>query len=219
MIRKILILIFICILLAGCITGQPAEKGTLQLTSSPAGAEIYLDNQFRGSTPSTISEVGPGNHTLEFRSKGYKSWKAVVTVPSGTSNYFAALTAQPSSEVGDEIAPESTTGPATVTVRTSLERMIIGDSIIFSGIATDMSSVTLTLFGPGYYANGIVLEQVKPDAGNKWSYIWNPGTKMQAGSYTIVASDARKTVSDRAIFTAIGNGVVTVTPSNYAVAS
>jgi hypothetical protein len=219
MIRKILILIFICILLAGCITGQPAEKGTLRLTSSPAGAEIYLDNQFRGSTPSTVSEVGPGNHTLEFRSKGYKSWKATITVPSGSSNYFAALTTLPGSEVGDAIAPEATTGPATVTVRTSLERMIIGDSNIFSGTATGMSSVTVSLFGPGYYANGIVLDQVKPDGNNKWSYTWNPGTKIQSGTYTIVASDARKTVSDRAIFTTIGNGLVSVTPSNYAVTS
>jgi hypothetical protein len=220
MIRKILIFIFVSILLAGCITSQPAESGTLQLTSSPSGAEIYLDTQYRGSTPSTISGIVPGSHTLEFRSKGYKTWKATITVPSGTSNYFAALTAQPGSEQGTDLRPAATAAvPAAVTVRTSLERMIIGDSNIFSGTATGMSSVTLTLFGPGYYANGIVLEQVKPDAGNKWSYIWNPGTRIQSGSYTIVASDARKTVSDRAIFTTIGNGVVSVTPSNYAVAS
>jgi hypothetical protein len=219
MIRKILFVIFVSILLAGCITSQPAESGTLQLTSSPAGAEIYLDTQYRGSTPSTISGIIPGSHTLEFRSKGYKSWKATIAVPSGTSNYFAALTALPGSGESEEISPTATTAPAAVTVRTSLERMIIGDSNIFSGTATGMSSVTLTLFGPGYYANGIVLERVKPDAGNKWSYIWDPGTKIQSGSYTIVASDARKTVSDRVIFTAIGNGVVSVTPSNYAVAS
>ena len=219
MIRKILILIFVSILLAGCITSQPAESGTLQLTSSPAGAEIYLDSQFQGSTPSTISGVIPGSHTLEFRSKGYKSWKAAITVPSGTSNYFASLTAQPGSGEGSEITPEATTSPAAVTVHTSLDRMVIGDSNIFSGTATGTGSVTLTLFGPGYYTNGIVLEQVKPDAGNKWSYKWDPGTRIQAGSYAIVASDTQKTVSDRAVFTTIGNGVVTVIPSSYAVAS
>jgi hypothetical protein len=47
MIRKFLLLLFFSILLAGCITDQPAESGTLQLTSSPTGAEIYLDNQYR----------------------------------------------------------------------------------------------------------------------------------------------------------------------------
>ena len=95
--------------------------------------------------------------------------------------------------------------------------MIIGDTNTFSGTATGTGSVTLTLFGPGYYANGIVLEQVKPDSVNEWSYTWNPGTAIQSGTYTIVADDAGKTVSDRVQFTAIGDGVVTVTPSSYAV--
>jgi hypothetical protein len=218
MIREILVLIFISILLAGCITGQAAEKGTLQLTSSPSGAEIYLDNQYRGSTPSTISDVWPGSHTLEFRSGGYKSWKAVISVPAGTSNYFAALTALPGSEPGTAMSPTATAVvPATVTVRVSRERMIVGDSNVFSGTATGMGTVTLTLSGPGYYSNGITLEQVKPGADDAWSYTWNPGTSIQSGPYTIMASDAGKTVSDRVHFTAIGDGVVTVTPSSYAI--
>ncbi|MDD1681302.1 MAG: PEGA domain-containing protein, partial [Methanoregula sp.] len=142
MIRKILILIAVCILLAGCVTSPPAEKGTLKLTSSPAGAEIYLDSQYRGTTPSTISDVDPGNHTLEFRSNGYKIWKSVITVPSGTSNYFAALTAtnQPGSEQEMDTTPAATSAPVTVTVRASREQMIIGDSMIFSGIVTGTGS-------------------------------------------------------------------------------
>jgi hypothetical protein len=218
MIRKILVLIFVSILLAGCITSQPPEKGTLQLTSLPAGAEIYLDQQYQGSTPSTISGVVPGSHTLEYRSIGYKSWKATITVPSGTSNYFAALTAQPGSEPGAEISPAATVVLATVTVRAGKAQMIIGDINVFSGTAAGTSSVTLTLFGPGYYANGVVLGQIKPDSINEWSYTWNPGTAIQSGTYTIVADDAGKTVSTRVQFTAIGNGVVTIIPSSYAVA-
>jgi hypothetical protein len=219
MIQKILILIGVSILLAGCITSQPAEKGTLKLTSSPAGAEIYLDSQYKGTSPSTISDVEPGNHTLEFRSNGYKVWKSVITVPSGPSNYFAALTAtaQPGSEEEMDITPAATSGPVAVTVQVSREQMIIGDSMTFSGIATGTDSVTLTLFGPGYYANGIVLDTVKPDAIHAWTYTWNPGTKIQAGTYTIVVNDPRKTVSNRASFTVIGDGVVSVIPSSYAV--
>ncbi len=218
MIRKILILVFVSILVAGCITSEPAEKGTIQLTSSPSGAEIYLDSQFRGSTPSTISGIVPGNHTLEFRSKGYKSWKSVVTVPSGTSNYYAALTAQPGSDQGTDTSPAATEAvPASVKVTVSRDRMIVGDSNIFSGTATGTSSVTLTLYGPGYYTNGVVLNQVRPDAIDAWTYTWNPGTKIQSGTYTIVASDAGKTVTDRATFTAVGDGVVSVFPSSYAV--
>jgi hypothetical protein len=217
MIREILILIFVSILLAGCITGQPADKGTLQLTSSPTGAEIYLDNQYRGSTPSTITGVEPGNHTLEFRSKGYKSWKSVVTVPSGISNYFAALTAQPGPEQGADISTATTTVPAVVTVQVSRDLMIIGDINTFSGTATGTGSVTLTLYGPGYYANGRVIQQVKPAAANIWSYTWNPGSAIQSGTYTMIASDAGNTASDRVQFTVIGGGVVSVTSSSYAI--
>jgi hypothetical protein len=217
MIRKILVLIFVLILLAGCITGQPAESGTLQFTSSPTGAEIYLDNQYRGSTPSTISGVVPGNHTLEYRSAGYKSWKAVVAVPSGTSNYFAALLAQPGSERETYVSPVATAEPAIVTARVSREQMIVGDSNTFSGTATGTGSVTLTLFGPGYYENGVVLDQLKPNAINEWSSTWNPGSAIQSGTYTIVVSNAGKTVTDRARFTVIGNGKVTVSSSRYSV--
>jgi hypothetical protein len=219
MIREILILIFISILLAGCLTSQPAETGTLQVTSSPSGAEIYLDNQYRGSTPGTISGIEPGNHTLEFRSKGYRSWKAVVSVPSATSNYFAALTVQPGSEQGTDITSRATIViPPAVTVQVSRDQMIVGDLNIFSGTATDTSSVTLTLFGPGYYANGILLDQVKPGADTIWTYTWNPGTKIQSGTYTLIVNDAGNIVSDRTSFTVVGNGVVSVTPSSYAIA-
>jgi len=220
MIRKLLILIFVSILLAGCITSQPAETGTLHLTSSPSGAEIYLDNQYKGSTPSTLSEIGPGNHTLEFRMKGYRSWKSVVTVLSGTSNYFAALTAQPGSEEGTDIDTAVTTeAPVAVTVRVSRDRMVVGDSNIFSGTAANTNMITLALFGPGYYTNGIVLNTVKPDEIDAWSFTWNPGTKIQSGTYTIVASDAGKAVNARATFTVVGDGVVSVSPSSHAVAT
>jgi hypothetical protein len=220
MIREILVLIFVSILLAGCITNQPPEKSTLQLTSLPTGAEIYLDNQYQGSTPTTIAAVEPGNHTLEFRSNGYRSWKAVVTVPSGTSNYFAALTAEPGSVPGTEISPAATAAvPATLTVRASREQMIVGDTNTFSGIAMGTGTVILTLFGPGYYTNGIVLDQVKPDAIDAWSYTWNPGTKIQSGTYTIVVNDAGNTVSERTIFRVIGDGIVSVSMSSYAVGS
>lgn len=220
MIREslVLVLVLVSILLAGCITSQPAEKGTLQLTSSPAGAEIYLDDQYRGTTPSTISDVVPESHTLEFRMKGYKSWKAVVIVPSGTSNYFAALTAQPGSEQETDIGSlETAAAPAKVMVRVSRDQMIVGDSNTFSGTATGTSSVIPTLFGPGYYANGIVLDQVKPDAASHWSYTWNPGTKIQAGTYTIIVYDAGNTVSDRTSFTVIGNGIVSVSTNSRAI--
>lgn len=217
MIREISAIIFISILLAGCISAPGPENGTLQLTSSPSGAEIYLDNQYRGSTPSTVPGVQPGNHTIEFRLAGYRHWKAEVTVPPGISNFYASLSALEGTGAGPVTIPETSAGPVTVNVRVSRDQFIVGDSVTFSGTATGTDSITLILYGPGKYQDGIILDTVKPGPSEDWRFTWNPGDAIRSGTYTIIARNAEETLSDRADFTAIGNGVVTVTPGSYAV--
>lgn len=222
MLKKIVFgILAAAILLAGCIATIPGEKGTLELTSSPTGAEIYLDNQYRGTTPSTIAGVEPGTHTLEYRMNGYSSWSSAITVPSGTSNYFAALeavTVTPT-PVGTVTPIEVSLMPSMLTLDVSRDVMIIGDSIIFSGTCNGCRSIILTLYGPGAYKDGVVLTTVQTGALNSWSYTWNPGTKPQSGTYTIMAKDSAGAATARKDFKAIGNGMVTVIPSRYAVAT
>ena len=71
---------------------HPSGKGTLQFSSAPSGAQVYLDNQFQGTTPCTTAGIDPGNHTLEYRYSGYEIWHSTITVPSGPSTFYAALT-------------------------------------------------------------------------------------------------------------------------------
>jgi hypothetical protein len=60
------------------------------------GAEIYLDNEYRGTTPATVTAVPAGNHTLEIRESGYDRWSAPVTVKAGSMvNVSATLVAIP----------------------------------------------------------------------------------------------------------------------------
>ncbi len=212
--RKIVLTILIfCVLISGCLSGESNGKGTLQLTSSPSGAEVYLDGQFRGSTPCTIADVEPGNHTLEYRSAGYKSWTSVITVTPETSNYFAALESQQGTPGSQNV---TTTAPSShVTVRAGSDLMIIGESNVFSGTCTDCSKVLLTLYGPGYYAQGISLEPQKPNPASTWSYTWNPGYSVQSGKYTLVAEDGRKTISERVEFSIVGGGEVSISSNSY----
>lgn len=51
-----------------------------------------------------------------------------------------------------------------------------------------------------------------------WDFTWNPGSKIQSGTYTMVATDAWKTVSDKTEFPVIGGGLVSVATSTYAAA-
>ena len=222
MIRKTaVILVIFFIFLSGCISEKAPEKATLQFTSSPSGAQVYLDNQFRGSTPSTITGIDPGNHTLEFRYPGYESWSTVMAVSPGSNNVFAALL--PTSVIATPIpvvvitaSPAKT--PASVTIQASRDTIVTGDSIQFSGKATGCEQVLLTVYGPGSYTNGVSLTQQNVNAAGAWSYIWNPGTGILPGTYTMKVTDPYKTVSDSVSFKNIGNGQLSITSSSFAVA-
>ncbi len=130
MFQKIVIsFVIFTVLIAGCTTGPAPSKSTLQLSSSPSGAEVYLDNQFHGTTPGTITDVGLGNHTLEYRHPGYLSWRSTITVTSGSSSYFAALipTGTQPYPVGSVTTLPLSSAPG-VTVQVEKGLMIIGNS-------------------------------------------------------------------------------------------
>ncbi len=78
-------LLVLCIFLCGCTTPLPEKTGSVAITSSPSGAEVYLDNEYHGTTPTTIKALPAGNHTVEVRERGYKTWSQNVTVISGST--------------------------------------------------------------------------------------------------------------------------------------
>jgi hypothetical protein len=216
---KIVFSMLLCFaLISGCLSSQESAKGTLRVTSSPSGAEIYLDNQFRGSTPVDISGVEQGNHTLEFRYPGYQSWAAVISVSPGTSNYFAALTPRPDMQESGKNTTQTTVPPMKVTVQAVKPTFILGESLLFSGTGIGSKSVSLTVYGPGYYSDGVVLDQPKVNSAGLWSYLWNPGFSIQSGSYTLVVEDEFRTSSDRVEFKVIGGGEVSVASNSYSAA-
>jgi hypothetical protein len=211
----VFILLF-CAFISGCMSTQDAVKGSMQLTSSPSGAEIYLDRQFQGSTPSTIPNIVPGNHTLEFRYPGYQSWSEIISVPAGTSHFFAALTPTANIQSQTTIAPV-TTPPTQVTIQASKNIMTVGDSIVVSGTCVVCDNVLLTIYGPGKYANGVSLLPLKVNNAGSWSYTWNPGQSIQSGPYSFIAENPEKTTSGRVEFSVVGGGSVSISPSSYAI--
>lgn len=69
-------------------THSPAVKGpgTLQLTSTPAAAKIYLDDKYVGDTPQTFDKLQPGQYALRLELPGYQPWTDNVTVKGGTAS-------------------------------------------------------------------------------------------------------------------------------------
>lgn len=223
MIRNILIvpLVFL-ILLAGCVYEAPKETGTILFTSSPTGAQVYFDAQFRGTTPVSLTGVEPGNHAIEFRYPGYVGWSEVMVVSSGRNNVFAALVPTTSITPGTPDVAITTASPAvpstpvTVTITSGRNPMIIGESNTFSGTASGTKNVIVTIYGSGIYSSGISSLLKDVDSFGNWAYVWNPGTKLLPGTYRATATDPDRTTLAQAEFEVIGNGEVSVVSSSYA---
>ena len=86
MLQKIALCILVLgVFLCGCTAPLPEKTGSVTITSTPSGAEVYLDKEYRGTTPTTINALPSGNHTVEVRERGYKTWSQDVTVTSGST--------------------------------------------------------------------------------------------------------------------------------------
>ncbi len=46
------------------------QKGILSITSSPSEAEVYLDEEYKGKTPLSLSSVSPGEHKIKLTKEG-----------------------------------------------------------------------------------------------------------------------------------------------------
>jgi hypothetical protein len=69
---------------------------TVECFSEPTGADIMIDNEFHGSTPS-ILKLPPGNHRIEYRLDGYKphSQPLILSPATGLHTVRMTLEAQP----------------------------------------------------------------------------------------------------------------------------
>jgi len=65
-------------------------KITVEITSEPLGAEIYIDGKFVGSTPSKIS-LSTGEHTIKVLRAGHKDWERRILIEMGSSPNFNAI--------------------------------------------------------------------------------------------------------------------------------
>jgi hypothetical protein len=67
-----------------------ASQVTLSIDSTPPGAEIDVDENFVGSTPSTVP-VALGSHEITVKKKGFTSWTRKMSVTGGNVYLNAEL--------------------------------------------------------------------------------------------------------------------------------
>ncbi len=78
------------------------DGGTLAITSTPAGAEVFSGGKRLGTTPLSLTDQSPGTYTLEFRLKGYRSaTDEEMVVPKQTTQAAVTLVAIPVAVAGN----------------------------------------------------------------------------------------------------------------------
>jgi hypothetical protein len=82
-------------------TVQPAgEYGSLSVTTSPAGARIYVDGEMKGVTPATIPGLSAGKHAVLLSVPGYLDLNTTIVVSAGKTAEFSTSLVTPAKTPG-----------------------------------------------------------------------------------------------------------------------
>jgi len=71
-------------------TAPVSAQASLNIESTPLGADIEVDGAFVGNTPSTVT-VAPGSHQIAVKKKGFVDWTKTLNVTGGSIHLNAEL--------------------------------------------------------------------------------------------------------------------------------
>jgi len=75
-------------------TDVAVAPSAVEFSSTPDGAEIAIDGNLVGNTPSTL-RLTPGHHSIEIRMAGYRTWSRIMVVdPESRPSVRATLVPQ-----------------------------------------------------------------------------------------------------------------------------
>ena len=104
------------------------EVGSIEISSSPTGATIYIDDIANGTTPRTIDDLIVGSYKITLKKAGYQDWAKMVKVEEDETTevdgtlYAAATTTATPARTTTQATPRPTTAPTPV--RTTAEKTV-----------------------------------------------------------------------------------------------
>jgi hypothetical protein len=73
-------------------TASIPGEGSLSVSTTPQGAQVFVDGVVRGMTPATIPGLPAGQHTVLLKLDGYQEFNTTVSIPDGrTAEFTTAL--------------------------------------------------------------------------------------------------------------------------------
>lgn len=114
------------------------RTGILQVSSSPGGADIYIDGFYSGYTAATIGNLAAGSHYVQLRLAGYREWSGIVEVPEdGVARISVQL----------EVAVAPTTGDVVIESKPPGASVYLDQ--VFSGTTQPDDPLDITGISPG----------------------------------------------------------------------
>lgn len=114
-----------------------ANTGELQITTTPAGAQVVVDGAIQGTSPFNARNLTPGQHNVSVSKTGFKSATRTIEVAAGRSTpLVVALEASPTATVAVSSQPagarifidDKDTGkvtPANLTIDAGEHRIVV----------------------------------------------------------------------------------------------
>ena len=106
----------------GVPTPVPATGG-FNIVSTPSGAEILIDNLFRGYTPSILEDISAGQHQVLLKYTGYIDYSTTANVDAGQTTPLAI-----SMQAAPTPSPESAPSMA----------LLVGELLVILGIGASL---------------------------------------------------------------------------------
>ena len=153
--------------------------GSIVVTSTPPGANVYLDNAYKGFTPLTLDAVPNGNHIVVIRLDGYEEASRSTVVMGDMQPVNAVL----------NIAATRNPTPSTTVPATGTATIKPGQTVVFPVPGSGSLSVTTSPPGALVYIDG-VMKGVTPTT--------IPGLSEGVHSVTLIMtgySDLKTTIS------------------------
>jgi hypothetical protein len=107
-------------------TVNTLEYGSLDISSSPSGAAIYIDGIANGTTPNTVDDVVAGSHKITLKKSGYQDWGKIVSVTEDDTTevdatLYAVATATPVQTTNPTAAATSRPTTARTTAKSTIK--------------------------------------------------------------------------------------------------
>jgi hypothetical protein len=115
-------------------------NATLEISSTPPNADIEVDGNFIGNTPSSLG-LASGEHTIKITKSGYKPWQRKITTSTGVAKLSPELEIVSPGTTAPTIAEPATsetkrTSPALLKTTAPVEQMIPNSVTVSTHLAS-----------------------------------------------------------------------------------